>query len=877
MKKNTKKSPPRWADQFLEWFCKPGLLEDLQGDLHQRFEEHAHEKGYAYARFRFVLDVFSFLRPYVIRRKSNPDAGRSIHLLQHYFKIGFRNLYRDKKYLVINSAGLAVGAASALILIAYIFTELSFDRHFKRSSDIYRVSCSTLIDNTHTDFAPVPPAIGLAVKDIIPEIESMARFMYLNGNNVRIQYEDNVFHQPDIFLADSTIFDVFSFHFILGGKEALQGTDRIVIVASLARKIFGDDFTQKDILDKPITIENHSFFLGGVIQDIPNNSHVQPSGFIGWHGYGDDDTWNDSHAYTYIVLKANADPASVQAKLDQFTRENEKIRQVAEEFGAKVAIYMEPLSSIHLSTAKMYELSANGNINYVYALGFIAIFFLISSGINYTNIAIAASVHRAKEIGVRKTMGALRKQIQRQFLTESGVMIFFASLLAMVIFYLLIPYFNSLMQYQLSWQILLIPKFVVLVGGVLVLLAIISSFYPAFYLSVVSPILAFKNSAGKVERAGFRKVLLIIQFSISAIMIIAVVGVSRQMNFINDKSLGFNKENILLLPVAESHVREVPTLKEKLKGITGVFGVSACGYSPGLSSMIDEHRIERSNGEMKSATIARLFFDHDYLSLLGLKIIEGRNFERDRESDYKSAFLVNQAAVKAFGWDKSPRGAIGRKIEGFNYGKTGEVIGVVEDVNLFSLKHKIQPLIMNLSDYEGQLYVKIDGVHTAEIVDKINRAYKDLFQENPIGYHFLDERFNKMYEADKRMNKALLTGSQILIFISCLGLFGLSAFMVSLRTKEIGVRKVLGASIRSIVMLLSKDYVLLIMIANLIAVPIGYMVMNAWLETYAYHITVSWWLLLIPILITGMLALLSVSFQVVKASKTNPVDALRYE
>lgn len=873
-----KTTPPRWADKFLEWYCAPQLLEDLQGDLHERFREHARERGYAYARWRFLLDVFSFLRPYILRRRSMLHSDGKFNLFKHYVKVGVRNVRREKKYMVVNSLGLAVGAGCALILAAYIFSELSFDRHFKNSQNVYRVSCSTLIDNNHIDFAPLPPAIGPAIKEEVPEIISVARFMYVNGNNVRIKSHGEIFQQSNVFFADSTLFNVLDFKFKVGSAKALQGTDRIVLSETLAKKLFGDRHADASILQSPVTIENHDFYLGGVIEDAPYNTHFQPSALIGWHGYGDDNTWNDSHAYTYISVIPGSDPEAIQRKLDEFTGTNENIRRVAEEFGAQVSIYIDPISSIHLNAAKMYELKANGNMNYVYALGFIAAFFLLSSAINYTNIAIASSLHRAREIGVRKTMGAIRAQIQRQFITESGVMIVISAFLGIFIFYLLIPFFNSLMNYNLTAAMLLDVNFVMVVIALIVFLCVIASFYPALYLSLLNPIDAFKNNISKgMQGASFRKVLLVVQFAISAIMIISVISVSRQMNFVQNKSLGFDKENILLVQVPDPFIKNVPTLKNKITEVSGVKSVSVCGYFPGLSSMIDEHRVERENGEMKAATVARLFFDHDYIDLLGLKILAGRNFQRERQSDYKEAYLVNQAAVKAFGWDKNAAGPIGRRIEGMNYGKEGQVIGVVEDANLFSLKHKIEPLIMNLTDYDGQLYVKLDGRSTRETMNTIAQVYKGMFDNTPPEFHFLDERLDKMYEADQRMSKALMTGCYILAFISCLGLFGLSAFMISQRTKEIGVRKTLGASITDILMLLSKDYVRLVIIANLVAIPAGYFMMKAWLQTYAYHVGLSWWLLIVPAMVTALLALLSVSYQLVKGSRMNPVHSLKYE
>ena len=877
MNRTSQPQPPAWAERFLEWYCSPELLEDLLGDLHELYSARLRERGVFFARWNFILDVFVFLRPYVLRRKKE-QSRRSFNLFQHYIKTGFRNVNRDKQYLAINTLGLALGIASALLLIAYIYNELSFDRHFKDSERIYRISCSTLIDNTYTEFAPIPPAIGLALKEEIPEIETLARFEYLPAA-ASMKYKDNSFFQHGMFFADSTIFNVLSYKFLMGNAKALQGPDRIVLTNTLAEKIFGEGYLEKkDILNAAIQIQGRDFTVTGVIEDAANNTHVRPVAFIGWHGYGDDNIWNDSHAYTYMLIRKDADPAKVQEMINKFTAENENIRQVATDFGAKVSVFIQPLTDLHLHSSKMYELSAIGNINYIYAFAVIALFFLLSSGINYTNLAIAASAHRYKEIGVRKVMGALRDQIRKQFITESALMTFFSTALGLLLFYLLIPKFNQLMDYQLDISLLINAKFPLIALAVIVLLSTLSGFYPAFYLSMINPILVFKNKMNSgAEKMHFRKILLLVQFTISAVMIIAVLVVSQQMNFLRNKELGFNKENIMMITFPGGLMRNMPVLKEELLKLPGVSVVAACSYSPGPASPIDEHHIERANGEMKSSTIARIFFDKDYVKLLGLTIVEGRDFDPSNEADYKNAFLVNEAAVKAFGWDKTPEGAIGRKIDGFNYGKKGEVIGVVKDVNLFSLKHKIEPLIMNLSAYEAPLYVKMDGQNTPAIMASIEKTYKRVMQNATMEYQFLDDRFDKIYDGDKKMNAALMSGAQVLIFISCLGLFGLSAFMVTQRTKEIGVRKVLGASMREIMLLLSKDYIRLIIIANAIAIPLGYFFINQWLQGYAYRVELSWWLLLIPVAATILLALISISYQVAKASRTNPVNVLKCE
>jgi putative ABC transport system permease protein len=401
MIQSSQPTPPVWADRLLEWFCAPHLLEDLQGDMHERFYDRLQRRGPLVARLYFILDVFSFFRPYILRRKkSNHEMQRYIQLFPHYVKTAFRNVKRDKQYLAVNTLGLALSIGCSLVLIAYVFSELSFDRQVKDPERVYRMSCSTIIDGKQTDFAPVPPAIGPAVMVDAPEIENMARMIIwaYNSGAAAISYEDRSFYEWNVFIADSTVFDVLDYRFLEGDANAFRGRDRIVLSRSLAEKIFGSLLHGKDVLRSTIKVDNQEFAVAGIIEDVPHTSHVRPTAFISWRGHGNDDVWNDSHAYTYLRLAKVADPRRLQEKLNTFVAENENLRRVAEELGAKVALYIEPLTDIHLKSNKMYELSAGGNIYYIYAFIVIAVFFLLSSGINYTNLSIAASAQGSRKL-----------------------------------------------------------------------------------------------------------------------------------------------------------------------------------------------------------------------------------------------------------------------------------------------------------------------------------------------------------------------------------------------------------------------------------------------------------------------------------------------
>lgn len=802
-------------------------------------------------------------------------------MLGHYLKTSIRNVRRDTRYLLVNTLGLALGIGCSLLLAGYIYMELSFDTDNRYAERTYRLSWNTIIDSQETEFAPTAPAIGLALQAVVPEFEKIARVMTWSGDGSAsiVSYNGNLFSVPWIMNADSSVFDVMDYRFIIGDQTALQSRDRIVLTHSLAEKIFGPGYAKEaDLIHTVIKVDDKELAIAGVIHDIPYANHFRPQALVGWQGYGNDGVWNDSHAFTYVRLVPGADQADVQKKINAFTATNETLKRLQEEYGAKVKIYIEPLKSIHMHSHKSYEMLPPGNPQYLYAFVVIAAFFLLMSGINYINLAIAASWHRYKEIGVRKVMGALRGQVRRQFLTEASVMIVVAFGAGLFVLYLLIPVFNSLMNYQLRFTALLTPGFVAIVLATLLLMVLSSGYYPSFYLSQANPIMVFKNNLNfGNQKAGFRKLLLMAQFTISAIMIIAIIIVTAQVNYLSRQSLGFNKDNVLVIKVPWAELKLVPTLKDELLRIKGVTMAASAEYLPGVKTNIDEHKVERANGEMVSSTVGRVFFDKDYLALMGLEIVEGRNFDANSIADYKTAFLVNEAAVRAYGWRDGGTSPIGRQVEAMNYGKKGTVIGVLKDANLYSLHNKVEPLIFNLAPNLPYLFVRLKGDQLPETMAAIERTYSRMIQNFPYDYQFLDTKFDMLYDSDRRMNKAFMAGGAVLTLISCMGLFALSAFLVVRRTKEIGVRKVLGASVKEIVLLLSKEYIVLIVGANAVAMTASYFLARQWLSGYAYQVTIAWWFMLAPLVITLVLAFLSLSFQVIRASLANPVKSLKYE
>lgn len=802
---------------------------------------------------------------------------------RHFLTIVLRNIRYSKYYYFVNVSGLVIGLTCALLFFGYVLSEFQYDKHHEESEDIYRIGCSTVIDGKQTDFANMPPAFGPAIAEHIPEIEHMARVSLpfpINNGRSNVTFEDEQFYQDNIYMADSTLFDILSFDFIIGDKKALAAPGSILLTDELARKLFKSVYISNpdEIIGQSVELDGHEFFVGAVVQNPPFSSHLQPAAFISWVGLGVDEIWDDSQAYTYVKLRETVSLGTLYAKLERFVADNENIEEVSERFGASVRLIPEPVSFIHLGTTKEYEMSRGIQWAYIYSFIIMGLFFILSTSINYLNLALAISARRFSEVGVRKVHGASRGELVKHFLYESIVIVLFALLISLLLFYLLLPTFNNLLSYRLSPAILINGKFILLMFATIAVVVLLSGGYPAVYLSSVNPLAVLKNKAGNNPGKNLlRRTLLVVQFVMTGVVITFTLAVRNQLNFIHAKDLGFQKENtvILRIPDAAGVILHTQALKVALLERPHVKVVATTDFMPGASNMVDEHRVERANGEMRSSTIARLFVDEDFMKLLSLDITRGRSFERS-EADFQGGFIVNESAVKEFGWDQIPGGPLGKEIEGFNYGKKGTVIGVIKDVNLFSLKQKVRPLILSLSAAPFFMYVKFDAPPGRQEIEDLQATFASVF-EGPFEYTILDQQYARLYEQEDRMNSVLFVGTVLLLVVSAIGLFSLSLYIISRQTREIGIRKILGADNSYLVQQLSKKYVFQVLIANVIAFPISFVLMNRWLEEYANKAFLPWWLFVIPVLATVVIALLSVSHTIFSVGKVNPVEVLKYE
>ena len=807
-------------------------------------------------------------------------------MFKNYFKIAWRNLNRNKFISFVNLFGLTVGICCCLLIGIYILNELSYDRYNKNANNIYRIERTFLNAETGAlslQLAAVAPPFAPLLQNDFKDIKKVTSFLPIS--NSTFKYGDKIFNEKNMFFADTSLFDVFDFKVTEGNPAtALRDPFSVMLSEKTARKYFGD----ADPMNKVLRVNNQfDCKVTGVYRGLPENSHWHPELLLSFNTlkdsaiYGEKNlmtNWGNNAFYTYLLLPAHYDPKKLEAQFPAFQN-----RHIPAEGKFKASDYsilsLRRLTDIHLYSHTDEEIEINGDINRVYIFSAIALFILLIACINYMNLSSARSVLRAKEIGVRKTAGASKKELIAQFLCESVFITCIAFMLAFVLTRIALPWLNELSGQQLSIGSLLQWK--ILTGIILLpfIVGILSGLYPALYLSSFQPVKVLK---GVIKKGGgnisLRKVLVVFQFAISIILIVATVVVFQQLHFIQNKSLGFDKEHIVTLRNNNGLNNSFQSFKDELLSNSNIKDVA-------LSSRIPSGRLLDSQGSQldagnsmspSKADIKYVVADENFIPTFGIKIVAGRNFSKDFGMD-TSSFLINETAVKALGL-KSDQDAIGKQ---FQYGgQKGMIAGVFNDFNFESLHQRIIPLVLYESRDGASSYnnisVKTSGNVSAAIA-QIEKTWKKYLPEIPFEYQFLDDRYAKLYEAEDRQSSIITIFSCIAIFIASLGLFGLSAFTITQRVKEIGVRKVLGASTGSIVKLISKDFLLLVVIAAVIAFPIAWYAMKHWLQAFAYRINIDWWVFILAAVIALLIAFATISFQAIKAATTNPVKSLRSE
>ena len=802
-------------------------------------------------------------------------------MLRNYILIAFRNLQKHRAFSFINITGVAVGLACFLLIALYVKDELSYDRYNTNADRIYRVSRTFLASDgtVSLKLAEVAPPFGPLIKQDFPEAEQVVR-TFIDSEGL-VRFGEHSFNEKDIFLAEANLFKVFDFTLLSGNPDhALENPFSILFSRPMAEKYFGHE----NPIGKTIRYNNqHDLTVTGVYEPLPAQAHFHPNFLVSFSTLNDNriygaeslrTNWSNNSFSTYVLLKPGSNPDRMEAAFPAFQNEH-----VPSEEGQKASTWsvlnLQKLTDIHLRSHTDSEIEPTGDITYIYLFSAIGLFILLIACINYMNLATARSAGRAKEVGMRKVVGALRAQLIGQFLSESILLVVFALLIAVFLVLLGLPALNEFTQKQLSFHQLLNPGFLAILVGITLLTGLVAGSYPAFFLTSFRPLGILKGKIASTMRTGkLRQVLVVTQFSIAIVLIISTAVVYNQMKYIQDYRLGYAKDQVLLLRDLGDSTTNYQTLKEQLIQ-TGAVG------DMGRSSRIPSGRLLDSYSAMamKGDTMAPvkinlrgLRVDYDFIPAYQIGMAAGRNFSRSYSTD-TSMVVLNETAVRQLGW--TPEQAIGKP---FHYGPAkGQIIGVTKDVHFESLHQPMSALAMTLTPTQlNWLSLPLKG-NVPAAVRQVETVWKRFFPERPFDYQFLDERFDRLYTREQTQQVLFSIFAGIAILISCLGLFGLSMFMAEQRMKEIGIRKVLGASEISLVTLFSKDFMQLVGVALVIASPIAWYAMRTWLSDFAYRTDIHWWVFLLAGGLTALIALLTVSFQSVRAALMNPIKSLKSE
>ncbi|MFC2081326.1 ABC transporter permease, partial [Bacteroidota bacterium] len=790
---------------------------------------------------------------------------------------------------VINILGLAAGLTVTILIILYIYDELSFDKHHKLHERVYRLESDFTLDNKFHKFAATQIPLAPTLMDEYPEIVNYARC--IQAGTLYFKNEDREFQEDSILYADSTFFELFTHPFIFGDTPtALARPNTIVITESLARKHFG----KENSIGLTLTdINNNVYEVTGVIRDLPLNSHMKFNGLISAATIAERigvDRFNDRSAgsfwnigvYSFVLLGENSDFQDVLDKFPDFY--DKYMREVGDQIKGNFNLMGTPLADIHLNPMDLEYDLAKGNRSYVYIFMFAALFILIIASINYMNMATARSSRRSREVGMRKVSGSSRALLIRQFLGESVFITLFSFLISLVLVHLLLPFFNELTGKSLNPGILEMKDIYLSGLGIAVFIGLLSGLYPAFYLSSFNPVIVLKGliSGGRGGET-FRKALVLLQFTISVIMVIGTMIVSGQLKFMKTTDLGFNKDNMIIMTVRDTTLRKsYDSFREELLEHPDITAVSQSSGNPGNNVGILVQRIEGDGGELVDKGINLYSIGYDYPDMMGIKMLQGRSYDRNMGTDISKAFIINESAAKEFGWGDE---AIGKKwqfgiqLEG-PPNRDGEVIGVFRDFHYASLHNKVEPIVLILQDNPRNLpfiNIRTSGKNTNSVIEFIDSKRIEFGDSYPFDYDFLADNLDEYYKEEIVIGKIFRYFTILTIFIAALGLLGLSAFMAQQRTQEIGIRKVMGSTVNGVVLLFIKEFSKWVIIANLIAWPVAWYGMNKWLQDFQYRIEITVWLFAAALFLSLLVALVTVSWQSIRVGLINPAVSLKYE
>ena len=812
-------------------------------------------------------------------------------MIKNYFKIAWRNLLKNKTFSAINIIGLASGLACFILIALYVADELSYDKYNEKANRIYRVNSDIVFGGGNLHMAQAPDPMGPTLKKDYPQVEEYVRFYDPMGIH-RIKKGNEYIRETNTVYADSTLFNVFTLPAIAGDtKTALNEPNTVVITEKIAKKYFNTtDALGKTIADGDA--EKSIYKVTAVIKDMPHNSHFNFDFIFSMKNV--DYPWGSfmsNNFQTYILLKEGTNYKLFEKNLDVIintyvlaqAKQFMNISSMAEfeKAGNKLKYSLMPLADIHLHSDRSAEMGVNGNIQYVYIFSAVALFVLLLACINFMNLSTARSAGRAKEVGIRKVLGTGRQSLIGQFLTESTLMAVISLLLAVGFVWFCLSYFNTISGKQLAMGDLLQPKYLAFLLMLPFVIGLLSGMYPAFFLSSFNPItvLKGKQSAG-FKKSNLRNGLVIFQFATTIFLVVSTIVVYRQLNYIQTKKLGFNREQVLVVRGTLALGNNKDAFKEEISKLSGIKDATYAGFLPvANSSRTDNSFSKEAVMDSKNGLNMQVWdIDDRYINLLGMEMVQGRNFSKDFATD-STGIIINEAAAKTLGYDNP----VGKKLyTSFNLNEGSKqisynIIGVVKNFHYESLRENVGPLCFRYGKSDWAVAFKVNTADVKNLVNTVESKWKSMAPGQPFVYHFMDEAFNEMYRVEQRTGQLGFVFAIIAILIACLGLFGLATYMAEQRIKEIGIRKVLGASVLGIVQMLSKDFIKLVLIASVFAIPVAWWAMNKWLQDFAYRINIGWWVFIAAGAVAVLIALLTVSFQAIKAAVANPVKSLRTE
>lgn len=867
-------SPPKWSRRLLRLFIHKDYIEEIEGDLEEVFYDDLEQLSAKQASLYYSLGVFKLFRLNLIKNLKWIYKLGLINGIMRTIRLAFRNLLKFKTHSAINLAGLSLGLAIGGLILLYVMDELSFDKFHQNADRIYKVVTASPDGGMETNAHPV----GYKLKTEYPEVESVV-YIQNPPRGFKVYHNEERFEQK-IFFASEEFFDVFSFPLISGDKEtALKNPYTAVISKSLE-----DQFFDGSAIGQTLTIRDSiQFKVTGVVADVPRNSHIQFDVLVSFATFPDfryfsySDGWGYFNARNYIMLKEGIDGDAFQAKALNIYDEN--IGEWLTEMGVSFTTKLIPLNDIYLKASYGNGLGPKGSIKRVRTVSIIAIFLILLAAINYVNLSTARSAFRAKEVGMKKIVGSSRRGIIAQFMTESLLLTIISFLIGLVMISAILPFFNELMIKEYTLLSFITPEYILAIVLLLAVVAFLSGYYPAVIISGLNPLSALSGKLNKTFKGlSLRKGLITFQFFVSSALVLATILVINQINYMQNQDLGFDKEQVLVLDATNlPRVSSKQVLKNELEALPGVESVSHNNAIPGRPGWQGQWAYPgKEEGEQVDTEYMAI--DEQYIATLGLKLIAGENFDLKKPSDLEEGLIINETCVYAMGWN-GPEDAIGKRIVSPSRTPQGTVIGVVKDYHGLGLQEEIWAKAMDFSSENyGRYYaIKYQANKTYDLIKSIEKKWSSTFGDHPLEYFFLDEDFERQYREENQLAKVLSIFAVIIIIVSAIGLFGLISFVALSRTKEVGIRKTMGASIQQIVFILSKEFIYLVVIGNILAVPLVWYFGNQWLEDYAYHTTINPIIFVVTLLVTSIIAFATVSIQTIKTARMNPVTSLRYE